>query len=246
MGSFHYAVMNWRPIVTMARFSSLEIDAARPSKFWPSTAWANGSASVVSRADAFSGGPHRRAPLRFIRFRPNSSRSCSTTACPNRLALSLPGANFLITLRPPAGPPSLSLLRLCNSRAGTLPVFPSPRPTFSAPPPAHPSTASTPPSPDRSAPDDKPTAPHRSFPPSASRSGRFPRSASTRSHSPQDRFFVSPRISVSRGPGTCRRFFLSLHKSCRPARLTFASEAGAPDRAVDRCLLYSHPHVGAR
>src|SRR6266540_4159893 len=117
---------------------------------------------------------------------------------------------------------------------------------LSSPPPAHPSTASTPPSPDRSAPDDKPTAPHRSFPPSASRSGRFPRSASTRSHSPQDRFFVSPRISVSRGPGTCRRFFLSLHKSCRPARLTFASEAGAPDRAVDRCLLYSHPHVGAR
>src|SRR6266542_1298576 len=45
---------------------------------------------------------------------------------------------------------------------------------LSSPPPAHPSTASTPPSPDRSAPDDKPTAPHRSFPPSASRSVDFP------------------------------------------------------------------------
>jgi hypothetical protein len=33
MGWFHYAVMNWRLILTMARFSSLEIDAARPSKF---------------------------------------------------------------------------------------------------------------------------------------------------------------------------------------------------------------------
>lgn len=33
MGWFHYAAINWRLILTTARFLSFEIDAARPSKF---------------------------------------------------------------------------------------------------------------------------------------------------------------------------------------------------------------------
>jgi hypothetical protein len=135
MGSiswFHYAGPNWRPILTTAPRSFLEIGAARLSVSLRSMGMDSGSASVVSRRGAFSGGPHPTHTHPFIRFRLISSPFCSITDCLTAPPFFLPGMNCLNTFKPQVRPDPLLFPRPCNSRAGTLWDFHSPQPIFSA------------------------------------------------------------------------------------------------------------------